>query len=347
VSIFSGSAARIAIPIVVVSLLFVSASCNKKTEPEPPKSGIGRCLDDLSTIPRIGRLMKPRERRQEVAPDARPLEGMEIAITINGMLRSSGDPDEGEDSWCENENSAENFQRIIAALRESHLPPTVSFISGRLLDPPNVEKWLDSGNLIGSLTYSRHKIRKRPTSEVIFDIARNDEMLAPFLSRFHQTNRYFRFPGMKASRNPQRRDEIKAYLKKVNDAEVPATIDARTGEFNQIYCAALARDDGACATLIKEHFKGLLLDSTTRTREAARNRIGRDAKHILSLRANQFASDNLSDMLKWYKSLGVRFISIDEALKDPVYTSVDDRGRPLARGIIRDTKRAQLAEAAR
>ena len=95
--------------------------------------------------------------------------------------------------------------------------------------------------------------------------------------------------------------------------------------------------------LVKAKFKSLLLDTTLRARAAAKSRAGYDVKHILMIGANQFTCDNLGELLAYYRSLGAHFISLDEALKDPIYSIVDEKGKPAARAIMREVKRRQLA----
>jgi hypothetical protein len=155
--------------------------------------------------------------------------------------------------------------------------------------------------------------------------------------------KYFRVPLLKTSRDPAAQAQIETYLKANNYRVVPATIEAPTDSFNEIYCAALARQDHACAGLTKEYFKKLLLDSTLKARSIARRRAGGEVKHILMLKAGQFLCDNLGEILAWYKSLGVKFITVDEALADPVYSTVNEKGKLLARVILSETKRRQLA----
>ena len=112
--------------------------------------------------------------------------------------------------------------------------------------------------------------------------------------------------------------------------------------FSDIYCAALARGDETCANLIKQDFKTLLLDTTLKTRLATKSRTGYDVKLILTVGVNQFTCEYLTDVLAWYQNLGARFISLDDALRDPLYSTVDEKGRPVARAILRETRRLQI-----
>ncbi|HEY7545037.1 MAG TPA: polysaccharide deacetylase family protein [Blastocatellia bacterium] len=297
-------------------------------------------MKDLNTIPTLAALLRTKNEESEPVS----LEGMQIALTINGMMLASGEPEKGIDSWCERENSVENFEKLLDALRQHSMPPTVAFISGHYADVSLLRRWVVAGNAVGNLTFSRRRI-KNNAQQTIEDIARGEQFLAPLRKESKMTKKYFRYPLLKTSRDPATRDQIEAYLKTNQFTEVPATIEAPTDTFSEIYCAALARGDNTCANLTKEHFKKLLLDSTLKARSIARRRAGGEVKHILMLKTNQFLCDSLGEILSWYRSLGVKFISVDEALADPAYSTFNEKGRLLARVILGETKRKQLARA--
>ena len=328
---------------MIALALLCSSSCKRIPPASEQEAATARCLKEISAITQMAALLKTRNKESEKV-DERSLEGMEIALTINGMIRSHGDPDEGVDSWCSKENSPENFHKITDALNQNEMPPTVAFIIGRLFDQSMAEAWLESGNLVGNMTYKPTKAKKKAVQKFIDDAGRTDELLSPLWKKFSSEKRFFRYPGARTSGDAEAQSQIQKYLDEKGYVAVPFTINARNYHFTNIYCAALTRGDQACLNLIKTYFKTLLLEVTYKSRVTAQSIAGREIKHILVLKANQFICDNLADILAWYKSLGVKFITIDEALSDPFYTSVDEKGRPPYRTILRRIKRGKSAE---
>lgn len=325
------------IGIIAIPLL-LSASCSPSKDAHAAKPEMTRCQDELSTIPEVvAASIKARVKRPDEAEDS--LAGMEIALTINRMVRSTVDPDRDQDDWCYTENTRENFEKLLNAVKDNGIPPTVAFLAGESLDLGLQEEWLRSGNLIGSLTYNGRSPKKGTAQEFIDTLSRNEQELAPLWSKFERKQRYFRYPSLKLGMDTQRLREIRAFLKHNGFVEVPATIDSRGDYFSQPYCAALARGDKVCANFISATFKSMLLDRTQKARAAAQKIAGRDAKQILMIQANQLTSDLLDELLRWYKAMGVRFISIDEALGDPFYATEDVTNT--ANQIIWETKRAQ------
>jgi len=301
-----------------------------------------KCQEELERIPRIGAWLKSRGRQLEQA-DSHPLEGMEIALTINRMVRDKVDPESDEDDLCYTENTIENFNKLVDALKKNDIPPTVDFVVGHALDPGVQEAWLRSGNLIGNMTYSREKPKKATAEAFIESVNRNDEQLGPLWAKFPPKQKYFRFPGLTLDKDEHKLEQIRSYLNQKGYVEVPATIDAWDDLISQSYCGALARGDHACASFIKAAFKSSLLERAVRAREAALTISGREIKHILLIKSNQLTCDLLGEMLAWYKALGARFIPLDEALRDPFYSSSNVTA--LGKQVIEETERALLSNA--
>jgi len=332
---------RVILFSLILLVAFGSAFCKFKKE-APPKPAMTKCLEDMKRIPEISAVMSNQNRADSA--QARPLEGVEIALTINEMVKSVGNPDDEIDYWCDNENSLANLDKVIAALQRHHLPPTIAFIIGESADKVTMARWLDSGNLLGNMTFSRVNTKRHEPQDFFEDVLNNDKLLAPLLAQHHLKQKYFRYPKLKLSNARDVRAQLLDFLNKQGYTEVASMIETPDWQFSDLYCAARARGDETCVNLIRESFKTLLLDTMLKTRAAAHNKMGRDARLILSFSMNQFTCDFLSDWIDWLQNLGVRFISLDEALSDAIYRDVDEKGRPLYQAILRNAQRAQLSE---
>jgi hypothetical protein len=327
--------------LAVILLLTISATaCKRAPKGGDGKPPVARCMEDLNNIPELAALKTRDKERPEEGSTGRPLDGLEMALTLNDQVRSTGDPDD-VDNWCEREDSRENFDRLVAVLKEQQMPPTVDFAVGRALDPQLAQAWVASGNRLGCLTYSLKKPNKATTDEFINDITRNEQTISPFKPNTPGQPKYFRFPRMKVSLDTEARARIDRYLRDNGYTVAPATIDAHDETFNGMYCSAMSRKDESCVNLLKVYFKSLLLDTTLKARESARQLAGHDVKHILVVKADQFTCDFLGEIIAWYKTMGVRFIALDEALRDSFYKMVDGEGKPIAGGLTRAIKHAQ------
>jgi hypothetical protein len=324
---------------MIVALVLLTFGCAPSRKVQAEKPEMTRCQEELNTIPEIA-AATTRARGKHADESEDSVEGMEIALTINRMVRTKVEPDLDQDDWCYTENTPENFQRILSALRDNGIPPTVDFLAGESLDQTNQEEWLRSGNLIGSMTYAGRSLKKGTAQDFIDTLTRNEQALAPLWSKIQRKQKYFRYPALKLGVDEKRPREIRAFLTQNGYIEVPATIDSRDDYFSQPYCAALARGDKVCANFIAATFKSFMLDKTRKARAAARKIAGRDVKQILMIQANQLTSDLLDELLRWYKAMGVRFISVDDALHDPFYAT--DDVTTTANQINWETRRAQM-----
>ena len=317
--------------------------CKQSLNQGNTKPPLARCMEDLKSIPELSAL---KAREKEDAPSGSlPLEGFEVAFTLNDMVRGEGLSDVERDDWCDKENSRANFDKLVAALKQNGLPSTVDFAIGQTLDSQLANAWVAAGNVLGSMTFSRKKPNKTSADDFISDLARNDQALASYWKIAPPSpTKYFRFPKFKLNSDAQDRAKIEKYLAGAGYTIVPATIDAHDEKFSWIYCAAVGRGDTSCLNLIKAYFKSLLLDTTSKARESARQIAGREVKHILVFKANQFTCDNLAELLGWYKSLGAKFIPLADALADPFYKMVDEEGRPAGIKVIRTVKTAQQGD---
>ncbi len=328
--------------ILVLALLATLSGCSAPTRSNTAPPPISKCQSELSSsIPEMAAFFKAKG-KLPTESESRPLEGMEIVLTINRMILSSPTTQEDDrDDACFEQHKKENFDKILVALKQNQMPPTVSFIAGHSIDQALLEEWASRGHLLGNMTYGRFKAKKGTADEFIASVARNSEVLAPVWQKHPPKQKYFRYPGLKLDDDPQKMSQIRASLKKSGYFEVPATIDSRDGLFAQLYCSALARQDQSCANFIKESFKSLLLDKTMKARVAARQVAGRDIKHILMIEANQLIAETLGELIAWYKSLGARFVSIEELTRDPFFAG--DNSLAAARDIIKQTLREQLS----
>lgn len=327
-------------PIIatVLILLFLSAGCSVSRNARAAKPDMTRCQEDLNAIPEVAAALRARAKDPD---ESGALNGMEVALTLNSMVRSKVDSERNVDDWCYTENSRDNFDKLVSALKHNAIPPTVDFLTGDWLDQDLQEEWLRSGNLIGNMSYTWKTVKKRKmsTEGFIAAVDKTEQALSPLWSKFGRRTKYFRYPALKLGLDDQRPREVRAYLKQNGFVEVPATLNTRDDYFSQPYCAAQSRGDAVCANFISANFKSLLLDRMIRARAAARKIAGRDIKHIWSIGVSQLTCDQLDELLRWYKAMGVKFIPLDEALKDPFYAGEDVTN--IANQIIWEAKRAQ------
>ncbi|HEY6333059.1 MAG TPA: polysaccharide deacetylase family protein [Blastocatellia bacterium] len=294
--------------------------CKHKLDPAAAK-----CETAIQSIPELARLLK---RQSEPGPSD-SLQGAQIALTFDWNFEDGSDPSEQQDNWCYPSSREDKLNHCLQALKDNAIPPSADFVVGTAADPSTMVRWLQSGNIVGSLTFSRLRLGMVQPPAFIDDINKNDGLLRPLWAKYPGQTKYFRYPGLRTG-DLQAAKSVDDYLAQAGYTVVPATIDAANDNVGQIYCAALARGDAACAKTITDDFLRLLKDTISRARRVAAKSAGHDIKQIMVVETNKFTCDNLDGFLASLKAEGVRFISLDEALKDPFYGG--EGGKITARG---------------
>src|SRR5262249_43262806 len=205
-------------------------------------------------------ILQSRASTEQDAADPEPFRGMEIALTLNGVLQSTADPDADADDVCYKQNNVENLQKVIDTLKQYHMPPTVDFVGAKHLDAKMAELWLASGNLLGNLTFDNRRVIQLDAEEFVADISAADERLAALWRKRPQGVKYFRYPALKRARDDSSRDTVERYLERAGYTTVPCTIESMDDRFADIYCRALDEGDKSCASLVKVNYYPVLMD---------------------------------------------------------------------------------------
>ena len=79
------------------------------------------------------------------------------------------------------------------------------------------------------------------------------------------------------------------------------------------------QQDAEAIAWLRQHVVQAALRQLHRSQLLARNLLGRDIRHVMLLHVGVFDSLTLREVLTAFSQDGVRFISVQTALEDPVY----------------------------
>jgi peptidoglycan-N-acetylglucosamine deacetylase len=227
---------------------------------------------------------------------------------------------------------------MIKALKANGVVAAYGFTNGTFMDDAPrdmsiLKLWLASGYPLGNHTYHHFDLTTQSAQVFISDIARQDRVLE-MLNGFSPLikDRYlFRYPYLDEGNTFAKRDAVRAWLARHGYRIAEVTTDY----FDWAWTDAFAR----CS---RQHNTGQLAwlrtnvivsaDRHLRSSQAiARLLFKRDIAHILLIHDGVFDAITLDAILKHWRAEGVRFIPLDQALADPVYTTnpnvVYDDGR--------------------
>ncbi|OIN60443.1 polysaccharide deacetylase family protein [Arsenicibacter rosenii] len=214
----------------------------------------------------------------------------------------------------------------------SHHVPAIGFVIGRPLlrhNQPDTQQtgllrqWLNAGMELGNHTFAHKGYNHIPAAEYQQDVAGADRVLRPLLKPYGQRLRYFRHPFLQRGNTAGKRDSLVAYLHDHQYLEAPVSVDNADYLFSAAYETALTRKDTALASSIGKTYVAYMLACVHYYEAQADSLFKRPIAHILLTHANAVNAACLGTILSKLKQEGYRFISLDEALKDPAYRSPD------------------------
>lgn len=233
---------------------------------------------------------------------------------------------------CESD-SARNYitDRLLATFKKFNMP-VLGVVNEQKLetngikDPAKVallRKWLQSGYELGNHGYSHKNI-----NEISFDQYKQEILLGEQITRalareYGLPFRFYRHPYLSAGDNLQIRKDLDTFLKDHKYMVAPNTITYQDYTFSGAYEAAIRNGNAQLAQRIREAYIPYTLSRWELAEKQAVDLFGRDIKQILMLHANLINAEVFEEVAKMMQSRGYVFISIDEALKDPVYARPD------------------------
>jgi peptidoglycan/xylan/chitin deacetylase (PgdA/CDA1 family) len=248
---------------------------------------------------------------------------IEVAITVDD-LPSHGD--------LPNDISRTKIAiTMLAAFKKHHISGVYGFINGYNVtdqDTKNVLKlWVDSGQLLGNHTYSHMNITANAQDQYITNITQNELILRQFM--VDKNYKYFRYPYLREGNTKDKRDAIRKFLFDNNYKIAEVTLDFWDYEWNNPYARCIYKKDKKSINFIKKSYLDSGIAAIPAAQALSQLLFRRDIKYILLLHIGALDAQMLDQLLTQYEKLGVKFISLPDALSDKAYN--------INSGTIRDT----------
>lgn len=213
------------------------------------------------------------------------------------------------------------MDNILAILTDFDIQATMLITTGNLSE--NTQAILDrvknAGHQLGNHAHRHYNFNNVSANRYIADIDSCKLIAGKWLN-----SNYFRYPMLRRGNTIAKRDSVYAFLKESGYVIAPVSIDNNEWIYNRDYARAKARgkqtEMDSIALAYLKHMQGISTDYHAKGKKLT----GRNVKHILLLHANPINADYLDELLSWYKSNGWEFITMDEAMTDPIYTMDGD-----------------------
>ena len=216
--------------------------------------------------------------------------------------------------------------KLLAGISK-HKIPVVGFVNESLLYVAGeidarvavLKTWTDAGVELGNHTFSHLGFKDASLADYEDDFIRGDALTRMLMKQQGQTVRYFRHPYLQMGKTAELEKSFESFIAERGYRIAPVTIDTMDWMFLAAYATAQTQGNTEMIKRVSTeylNYAGLKFDFCERV---ATELFGHPVKHILLLHANELNADNFDELVKLIKSKGYRFITLEQALSDPVY----------------------------
>ena len=218
--------------------------------------------------------------------------------------------------------------RILATLKAANAP-AIGFVNEERLYKPGetdariavLTHWLDAGFALGNHTFSHTSLSDVELKDWEDDVIQGESVTRMLQRPRNQPLHYLRHPYLATGPDLKTRRDAEAFLTGRGYRVAPVTVDGFDWFFADLYEDALRRKDSALQPKIVSAWLTYTDAVLTHDEQRCRDLFGYEPKQVLLLHDHSLNADHLPDLLALLRKHGYKFISLDEALTDPVYAS--------------------------
>jgi peptidoglycan/xylan/chitin deacetylase (PgdA/CDA1 family) len=222
-------------------------------------------------------------------------------------------------------------ERLLATLQREAVPAIGFVIEGGLETNGRpererialLERWLAAGMGLGNHSFSHRSLHQSALETYQQDVLRGERVIRPLVERHGKSLAWYRHPMLHTGRTMQTKQAFAAFLASHGYRIAPVTIDNQEWIFARAYDHTLDRNDSAGARRIAEAYLPYMDSIIGYYEQQSRALLGREPHQVLLLHANRLNAEYLDELLALMRRRGYRFISLDEAMLDPVYERAD------------------------
>lgn len=206
---------------------------------------------------------------------------------------------------------------ILNALKAARVRSVTGFINGVQLErePDSAAVlglWRKAGHPLGNHTWSHLNLDAVGPAAFEADIGRNEALLGG-------EQPWFRYPFLAEGSKPGDRAHVRQWLAARGYRIASVTLSFDDWAFNDPYARCVAKGDAAAVAELERTYMAWAKASLDHSRALSRSLHGRDVPLVLLMHLGAFDAKMLPRLLAFYRQEGVRFVSLDTAMRDPFY----------------------------
>ncbi|MCW3848777.1 GDSL-type esterase/lipase family protein [Sphingomonas sp. LB-2] len=268
-----------------------------------------QAMADAVPLALLGSKQKPA-RAAAAKPEPAPM----IAFTFDDMPAHAALP--------QGETRVDIADRIIKALKAVGAPAT-GFINGVATERepasvPVLANWRAAGFPLGNHGWAHLNLDQISDDQFVDELKRNEPLLQSLMGK--QDWHWFRYPFLaEGGADPARRARIRTLLAANGYKVAPVTMGFDDWAYNDIYARCVAKGDTGAIAQMETWFLDGAEANIARYRAMAKTLYGHDVPYVILMHLGAFDARMMPRLLALYRKHGFRFVSLEEAMRDPVY----------------------------
>ena len=248
-----------------------------------------------------------------------------MAITVDDLPVA-------QPSW-HNDPQMDRITEDLLATFAEHGVPAVGFVNEGKLEKERevdafrlglLERWLNAGLELGNHGYAHLDLHRVSPEDWQADVIRGEVETRKLVEASGGSLRYFRHPFLHVGMTAELQNEISAFLGSRGYTVAPVTIDNGEWIYGRAYARAFNDDDEELKIRLGQDYVRYMLEVVRFYEGQSQAIVGRAIPHVLLIHAYALNADWLDRLLDELEQRGYRWVSLEEALEDPVYTRAID-----------------------
>lgn len=186
-----------------------------------------------------------------------------------------------------------------------------------------LEDWLEAGMLLGNHGYSHRDFSELSIEQYEEEFLRGDVITVPMLQAHGLVERFFRPPYFDSGDTMAKKESFGRFLALHGYRVTPFTIQNLDWLFNASYDAARRLHNEEALGRIRSAYLIQTANEFDHAEQLTRESFNRNIPQIMFMHADALNADTLDAVLSLMEQRGYRFISIDEAVRDPAYNTAE------------------------
>lgn len=242
-----------------------------------------------------------------------------IAITIDDLPYADG--------GCDLSQVISNTETLLAPIRINKVP-VVGFVIGERCQDLTAEDrrsilelWVQAGAELGNHTWTHPDLNTVSLDTYEAEILRTDGDLRRLLGSV--TLRYFRAPYLHDGSDAATKQQLAAFLHAHGYEEAPVTLDNNDWTFASAYSHALKSGNSTQIKGVEAAYIPYMRSNVEFFEKRSVQLFGREIAQVLLIHASRLNAKMMPELLAMYRLRGYQFVSLQEAMSDPVYGTSD------------------------